>query len=133
MKIVDWETLDKGGELKGLEPEIDNRERKQIFKTLLQREIEERWTGKVCRSSNQYEKTLSPRVEIRKRLGDANVLMTVGVKAPTNWKPATDEVVTLVSMNGTAQLTSDDFVEMNLAQSEARGMYEAVIAKDKEK
>ena len=133
MKIVDWETLDKRGELTDIEPKIANKERKQIFKTLLQREIEERWTGKVCRSETQYEKTLAPRVEIRKRLGDANVLMTVGIKAGNNWKPTTGEVVTLVSMNGTAQLTSDDFVEMNLAGTEARGMYDAVIAKDNEK
>ena len=130
MKIVDWKTLDKRGELEGLTPKTNDRERKQMFKILLQRTIEERWTGKVCHSEGQYEKLIANRVKIRKRLGDANVLMTVGVRVPHQFRPTTSEVVTLVSMNGTAELTSDDFIEMNLAAAEARGMYDALVERN---
>lgn len=129
MNIVDWKTLDKRGELTDIKPKTNDRERKQIFKTLLERTIDDKWTGKVCLRSGPYDKLQAPYIEIRKRLGEANVLMSIGVKVGTQWKPATGEVVSLVSMNGTAQLSSDDFIEMNLATAEARGMYEALIEK----
>ena len=40
------------------------------------------------------------------------------------------EMITQVSMNGTATLTEDDFLEMSLASAEAVGMFKAVIEKD---
>lgn len=133
MNIVDWKTMDKRGELTGVKPKVANKERKQIFKTLLERTIDDKWMGKVCLKHGPYDKLKAPYVEIRKRLGDANVLMSIGVKVDTQWVPSTGEVVSLVSMNGTAQLSSDDFIEMNLAAAEARGMYEALIEKKNEK
>ncbi len=133
MQIVDWETLDKRGELSGLSPKTNDKERKQIFKTLLEREIIERWTGKLNRSQKEFDKMESPRIEIRKSLGDANVLMTVGVMRKKRYNPSayTGKPTMLVSMNGTAELSQDDFVEMNLAAAEARGMYDALMEKEK--
>ncbi len=126
MKIVEWRNVD-------IEPKIGDKDRRQIFKTLLQRTIDERWQGKISRSQREYQKMQVPRVEIRKQLGEANVLMTVGILAPVAWKNSqTTDVVTLVSMNSTAQLTEDDFLEMGLAAAEARGMYAALVEKDGE-
>ena len=126
MKIVEWRNVD-------IEPKIGDKDRRQIFKTLLQRTIDERWQGKVSDSKREYDKMEVPRVEIRKTLGDANVLMTVGVRTQSRWVVPTTNVVTLVSMNGTAELSEDDFIEMSLAAAEARGMYTALVKKDGEK
>ena len=126
MKIVEWRNVD-------IEPKIGDKDRRQIFKTLLQRIIDERWRGKVSDSKREYDKMEVPRVEIRKTLGEANVLMTVGVRTQSRFKPRTTDVVTLVSMNGTAELSEDDFIEMSLAAAEARGMYAAIVEKDGEK
>lgn len=125
MSIVDWGKVE-------LTPKTSDKARKQIFQTLLQREIDGNWKGKINRSNRDYQKLKTPCVEIRKSLGEANVLMSVGVKVPAPWNHTTADVVTLVSMNGTATLTEDDFLEMSLAAAEARGMYEAVIEKDTE-
>jgi hypothetical protein len=126
MSIVNWGKVE-------LTPKTSDKARKQIFQTLLQRTIDENWIGKISRSNREYQKMNVPRVEIRKRLGDANVLMSVGTLVPLAWKNSqTTEVVTMVSMNGTATLTEDDFIEMSLAAAEARGMYNAVIEKDEE-
>ena len=127
MSIVDWK-------IKGdLTPKTSNKARKQIFQTLLQREITEHWEGKISRRGGQYEKTVPPRVEIRKHLGDANVLIVVGNRNH-DWMNRTPlpEMITCVSMNGTAVLTEDDFLEMGLASAEAVGMFKAVIEKDAE-
>jgi hypothetical protein len=126
MKIVEWRNID-------IEPKIGDKDRRQIFKTLLQRTIDERWRGKVSDSKREYDKMEVPRVEIRKTLGEANVLMTVGIRTPDRWNRRTRNVVTLVSMNGTAELSEDDFIEMSLAAAEARGMYAALVEKDGEK
>lgn len=126
MSIVDWGKVD-------LTPKTSDKARKQIFQTLLQRDIDENWKGKISRAATQYDRLKSPRVELRKRLGDANVLIVVGAKAATALdKYPSNDSITLVSMNGTAQLTEDDFLEMSLAAAEARGMFEAVIEKDSE-
>ncbi len=126
MKIIEWRNVD-------IEPKIGDKDRRQIFKTLLQRTIDERWRGKISDSKREYDKMEVPRVEIRKTLGDANVLMTIGVRTPSRWAVATTDVVTLVSMNGTAELSEDDFIEMSLAAAEARGMYAALVEKDGKK
>jgi hypothetical protein len=126
MKIVEWRNVD-------IEPKIGDKDRRQIFKTLLQRVIDERWRGKISDSKREYDKMEVPRVEIRKTLGDANVLMTVGVRTSSRWVQQSTDVVTLVSMNGTAELSEDDFIEMSLAAAEARGMYVALVEKDGEK
>jgi hypothetical protein len=120
MSIVDWGKVE-------LTPKTSDKARKQIFQTLLQRTIDENWRGKISHSRREYSKMQTPRVEIRKSLGDANVLMSVGVLMHSL---PTADAVTLVSMNGTATLTEDDFIEMSLAAAEARGMYNAVIEKD---
>lgn len=125
MRIVDWGEVD-------LTPITEDRERKQIFKTLLERTIDEKWRGKIGRNrGSASEKLRPPRVEIRKRLGASDILISVGRRAPT-WvnKNPSDETITIMSMNGTAELTTDDFLEMNLAAAEARGMFAAVIEKD---
>ncbi len=126
MKIVEWRNID-------IEPKIGDKDRRQIFKTLLQRTIDERWQGKVSNSKHEFDKMKVPRVEIRKLLGEANVLMTTGVRTPSRWTTQSTDVVTLVSMNGTAELSEDDFIEMSLAAAEARGMYAALVEKDGEK
>lgn len=128
MSIVDW------GSKNDLTPKTSDKARKQIFQTLLQREITENWAGKISRRSGQYEKTVPPRVEIRKALGDANVLIVVGNRNH-EWRNRTPmpEMITQVSMNGTATLTEDDFLEMGLASAEAVGMFKAVIEKDEAK
>lgn len=125
MKIVEWRNID-------IEPKIGDKDRRQIFKTLLQRTIDNHWQGKISRSQSEFQKMEVPRVEIRKMLGDANVLMTVGILVPSRWTTQTTDVVTLVSMNGTAKLSEDDFIEMSLAAAEARGMYAALVEKDGE-
>ena len=56
MNLVDWETLDKKGELAGLKPKTNDKDRKQIFKTLLEREIEDPWIGKLNRSQKEFDK-----------------------------------------------------------------------------
>ena len=128
MSIVDW------GSKNDLTPKTSDKARKQIFQTLLQREITENWAGKISRRSGQYEKTVPPRVEIRKALGDANVLIVVGNRNH-EWinRSPMPEMITQVSMNGTATLTEDDFLEMGLASAEAVGMFKAVIEKDEAK
>ena len=127
MHIVDWDKID-------LKPQVEDRERKQIFKTLLERTIDEKWRGKISRSRSGSDKLRPPKVEIRKRLGSSDILISVGRRAPTwNNKNPSDEPVTLMSMNGTAEFTTDDFVEMSLAAAEARGMFEAVMEKEREK
>ena len=126
MKIVEWRNID-------IESKLGDKDRRQIFKTLLQRTIDERWRGKVSDSKREYDKMEVPRVEIRKTLGEANVLMTVGVRTQSRFRTRTTDVVTLVSMNGTAELSEDDFIEMSLAAAEARGMYAALAEKDGEK
>jgi len=128
VNIVDWGEVD-------LKPKTADKERKQIFKRLLEREIVEKWRGKINRSrGREYDKLESPKVEIRKDMGEANVLISVGRRRATwrNQQPS-KEAVMLISMNGTGEFTTDDFVEMSLAAAEARGMYEAVIEKDKQK
>ena len=61
--------------------------------------------------------------------------MTVGIVRKNRFNPAayTGKPTMLVSMNGTAELSQDDFVEMNLAGAEALGMYEAVMEKENAK
>jgi hypothetical protein len=122
VNIVDWDKID-------LKPKTEDRERKQIFKTLLERTIDEKWRGKINRGhGGASSKHRPPKVEIRKRLGSADILISVGRRAPTwNNKNPGDEAVTLMSMNGTAEFTTDDFVEMSLAAAEARGMFDAVF------
>lgn len=121
MKIVDWDNVD-------LDPKTDDKERRQIFKTLLQRVITDRWRGKINRGrGRQYDKLRSPKVEIRKQLGEADILISVGTRMPNNRnKHPSDEPITLMSMNGTAEFTTDDFLEMSLAAAEARGMFSAL-------
>jgi len=125
MSIVDWGEVD-------LTPKTSNKDRKQIFQTLLQRTINEKWRGKINRGrGRQYDKIKSPKTEIRKSLGEADILISVGARMPNNQnKHPSDEAITLMSMNGTAEFTTDDFLEMSLAAAEARGMYKAVMEKD---
>lgn len=124
MNIVDWDNTD-------LKPKTDDETRKQIFKTLLSQEIETRWSGKIVDREKKYDAVKAPRVEIRKSLGEAAVLIVVGVKAGAHSfgrsQVHVGEVVTVMSMNGKATLSDDDLIELNLAQAEAKGMYEAYI------
>lgn len=120
---------------------LDEKSKRTMFMQLLTRKVEN-WKGKIVRSEaqsyrNQFK---SPYVEVRKRIGGADVLFRIGYKArpPARYysppglvsqPTVSSEPVSEMSMNSRAQFTPDDFEEMNLIVLEATGVVQSLHKK----
>ncbi len=122
MNLVKWN--------EEVEPDLSSEDRKNIFTTLLQRQITYSWEGRIVRKLSVNNDMLPPFVQLRKQMGDSQVLLQYGIRRGTKYRTYPDTPVILMSMNGKAMLTEDDFVELNLAGAEARGVYDAVQDKE---
>ena len=125
MNIVKWnETID-------VPVNLDESTKRGIFLKLLEGKIDKQWRGKIIRKDAVRYKQNAPLVQIRNSKGDAEILISVGVKkAPwTQIFNGTEptEATVMMSQNGTAEYKIEDFAEINLAVLEAKAVYNALI------
>lgn len=123
MNIVKWN--------ENVEPELTSTDKHQLFVSLLKGNISKTWNGTICRKDRISYDMLPPFVQLRKQLGPAQVLIQYGIKRRVRHRPLPPSTpVLIMSMNGQAILTEDDHLEMGLAISEARGVYNAIQDKN---
>ena len=120
-KVIEWN--------EDIAPLLDDEGKKQLFLSLLGRGINVPWKGKICRREKVSVDYHAPFVELRKRIGDADVLMRVGLKRPTPWSTLTafsSSPVVEISMNAKAQFQPSDLTEVSLVADEAMSVYNAI-------
>ena len=121
MSIIDWN--------EEVTPDLDDKVGREIFLTLLKRPIDKKWQGQIHRKRKSDVNFHAPYLELRKHMGDAQVLIRIGYRAPSrHWPSQTvpDHLVSQLSMNAKADFVQDDYVELNLVTAEAFAVYEAV-------
>lgn len=127
MSIIRWST-----EIP--EVTLGEKERKEIFTRLLNGvNIDKQWRGDAILKDSVKYKQAAPLVQIRNAKGDAQILISIGIKKPnTDYKGnpigkiPTDPCV-MMSQNGTAEYKPEDFAEINLAVLEAWEVYNALV------
>jgi len=129
MIIVEWnEEVDA--------PKLSDEDGKKVFLAMLKRTVNEPWRGTIRRKDKAATYLKTPYAELRKELGNANVLFSIGRRQTTYdftgkiEEEETDCPTIKMSLNGTASFTMDDFMEINLAVTEAVGVIQAMIDKD---
>ena len=112
---------------------LGEKERKEIFTRLLNGvNIDKLWRGDAILKDKMSYKQSAPLVQIRNSKGEAEILISIGIK-----KPRTDyrghkvgkipgKACVMMSQNGTAEYTPEDFAEINLAVLEAWEVYNAL-------
>ena len=121
--IIEWE--------KDFYVERDEKAKKDLFlHTLIGDPCE--WKGKCVISTAAKHKMYAPYIQIRGTKGEAQILISIGLKKPRtpNGAEPTEPCV-LMSQNGTAEYQATDFAEMNRAVLEAQAVYESMVARKK--
>ena len=112
-------------------------EKREVFLRSLKGKSSKLWTGNIVHKAKDSLKQKAPCVQVRGSRGEAQILISVGIKKPhIGWAgnvigDVPTEPCVLMSQNGTAEFQAEDFEELNLVVLEAMAVYNWIVEQSK--